>query len=93
MERSLTQCRTIRVFGKVQGVFFRRSAREEARRLGLAGFARNEPDGSVYLEVEGDESALARFVAWCETGPVGARVERVEVREGEPIGHRDFSTR
>ncbi len=89
----MTTHRSIRVFGKVQGVYFRRSAREEARRLGLVGFARNEADGSVYLEVEGDESALVRFAAWCETGPRGARVDRVEVREGVPVGFADFVTR
>lgn len=91
MERPLTQRRTIRVSGKVQGVFFRRSAGEEARRLGLAGFARNEPDGSVSLEVEGEAAALARFVAWCETGPAGARVERVEVADAAPIGDVGFT--
>ncbi len=89
----MTQGRTIRVFGKVQGVFFRRSAREEARRLGLAGFARNEADGSVYVEIEGEEAALARFEAWCETGPPGARVERVEVQMEEPVGYDQFATR
>ena len=87
----MTQRRTIRVFGRVQGVFFRASARDQARRLGLAGFARNEPDGSVFIEVEGDEQALERFVAWCHYGPPDARVERVEVTEGEPIGHVGFT--
>ena len=82
--------RTIRVFGHVQGVFFRASARDEARRLGLAGFARNEPDGSVSIEVEGDERALAQFVDWCHEGPPRARVERVEVQEGEAVGHTGF---
>jgi acylphosphatase len=89
----LTQGRAIRVFGKVQGVFFRRSAREEARRLGLTGFARNEPDGSVYVEIEGEDAALASFAAWCETGPPDARVERVEVTVREPVGYDRFVTR
>ena len=89
----MTQGRAIRVFGKVQGVFFRRSAREEARRLGLTGFARNEPDGSVYLEVEGEDAALAQFAAWCDTGPPGARVERVDVEARVPVGYDHFATR
>jgi acylphosphatase len=82
--------RTIRVSGHVQGVYFRASARAEARRLGLMGFARNEPDGSVLIEVEGEEEALAHFVAWCRVGPARARVERVDVTEDEPRGYVDF---
>ena len=85
--------RTIRVFGHVQGVYFRASARREAWRLGLAGFARNDPDGSVTIEVEGDEEAIARFVAWCHEGPPRARIERVQVEAGEPVGYTDFTVR
>lgn len=80
--------RTIRVEGRVQGVGFRAGAAREARRLGLAGFARNEADGSVAIEVEGEAAALEAFVAWCRVGPSAARVERVEVAvavvAGEP---------
>jgi acylphosphatase len=83
--------RTIRVYGRVQGVAFRVSARREAARLGLVGFARNQSDGSVAIEVEGDEAALAAFVAWCRVGPPAARVERVEVEAGEPKGQTGFS--
>jgi acylphosphatase len=90
-ERVVSGHRTIRVSGRVQGVYFRASARREALRLGLTGFARNDPDGSVTIEIEGDEPALERFVAWCHEGPPRARVERVEVREGESEGYRDFA--
>lgn len=83
--------RTIRVFGLVQGVAFRASARAEAGRLGLLGEARNEADGSVRIEVEGEAGALDAFVAWCRRGPARARVERVEVRAGEPTGYRGFA--
>ena len=89
----MTGQRTIRIFGRVQGVFYRASARDEARRLGLAGFARNEPDGSVLIEAEGDEAALERFIAWCRQGPAGARIERVDVDRGEPRGHAGFTVR
>ena len=72
----------IRVRGKVQGVFFRASTQKKAQELGLQGFVRNEPDGSVYIEAEGDAQALEQLTAWCKTGPERARVEHVETREG-----------
>ncbi len=70
------------VTGRVQGVFFRASAREEAVRLGIDGLARNEPDGSVRIEAEGEPDALDRFVAWCGRGPDFADVKAVTVHEG-----------
>ncbi len=73
---------TIKVTGKVQGVYYRASAAEEARKLGLTGLVRNEPDGSVYLEAEGPEEALQTFVAWCRRGPARAVVKEVLVAEG-----------
>ena len=54
----------IKIIGRVQGVGFRRAARDEARYLGIKGYIRNEPDGSVYLEAEGDELAISQFVIW-----------------------------
>lgn len=83
--------RALRVSGRVQGVSFRAGAQREARRLGLAGFARNEADGTVAIEVEGDEPALDAFVAWCRVGPRGARVERVEVGAGVAEGSEGFT--
>lgn len=85
--------RAIRVSGHVQGVSFRFGAQREARRLGLAGFARNEPDGSVAIEVEGNEAALDAYVTWCGVGPSAARVERVETGSIEPVGEHTFSIR
>ncbi len=67
----------IRVRGKVQGVFFRASTRDVALGLNLRGFVRNEPDGSVYIEAEGPESALQQLLAWCRQGPPRARVTAV----------------
>lgn len=72
---------TIIVTGKVQGVFFRASAKDVADQLNIKGFAQNQPDGSVYIEAEGDEQALANFIAWCKQGPPRAQVTNVEVQE------------
>ena len=86
----MTGHRAIRVYGRVQGVSFRAAARREAGRLGPSGFARNEPEGSVTIEVEGEAPALDAFVAWCRAGPPAARVDRLEVTSGDPVGHRGF---
>jgi acylphosphatase len=78
------------VTGHVQGVFFRAETQREAGRLGVAGWVRNEPDGSVAAHFEGEPAAVDAMVAWCRQGPSRARVERVDVREAEPTGARDF---
>lgn len=75
--------RNIKVTGKVQGVWFRDSTRKKALELGLTGFVRNEADGSVYIEAEGEKDALDKLVAWCAVGPPKAEVERVALAEGE----------
>ncbi|HEY9045889.1 MAG TPA: acylphosphatase [Ohtaekwangia sp.] len=81
---------SIVVSGRVQGVYYRVSAQEAGEKLGLKGFVRNLPDGSVYIEAEGDEKALSEFVAWCEKGPVRARVTDVDVQDGTWQGFTDF---
>ncbi|HAV11046.1 MAG TPA: acylphosphatase [Candidatus Moranbacteria bacterium] len=67
----------IKIFGKVQGVFFRSSARQKAGELGLSGFAENLADGSVEIEAEGEEERLKEFLKWCHSGPERAEVEKV----------------
>ena len=69
--------RRYRVTGKVQGVFFRHSARLEAERLGIRGAARNLPDGSVEVLAAGDAAALDALREWLRRGPPLARVEQV----------------
>lgn len=69
---------SIRVHGKVQGIFFRDSAKIEAERLGIKGFAKNNADGTVYIEAEGEEKTLKEFLDWCSKGPQGAEVQKVE---------------
>lgn len=71
----------IHVRGRVQGVFYRASSRDEARRLGLTGWVRNEPDGRVVLRAAGTDDAVAALIAWCRQGPPQARVSGVDVTE------------
>lgn len=78
------------VSGTVQGVFFRAGARDEARRLRVSGFARNEADGSVLIEAEGPPQAVERFRNWCASGPPRAVVEHVGVGRIAVTGDRDF---
>jgi acylphosphatase len=80
----------IRVQGRVQGVCFRESTRREAQRLGVAGTVRNDPDGSVFIQAEGEEKPLAKLVAWCRTGPPAAEVTRLDVAEGVLRGYDGF---
>ena len=83
--------RRVIVHGRVQGVFFRDSTRERARSHGVAGWARNLPDGSVETVLEGEPEAVERVVRFLQTGPPHADVEQVEVREEEPEGLEGFS--
>jgi acylphosphatase len=85
--------RRVTVQGRVQGVFFRDSARERARAHGVAGWVRNRPDGAVEAVVEGDAEAVERVVRFFHTGPPRARVEDVDVRDEEPEGLTGFDVR
>lgn len=85
---------TIRVSGRVQGVFYRATAADEARRLGVTGWVRNLPDGSVEAEAGGDRASVEAFVAWCRRGPPYARVESVDLRwHDRPTEHAGFEVR
>ena len=77
------------VSGKVQGVGYRFSCMEAAYKHGVKGHVRNQRDGSVYVEAEGSEEALAAFISWCRKGPVWARVSDVVIEEGDI---KDFET-
>lgn len=80
----------IQVFGLVQGVFFRATAKEQADKLEIKGFAENMPDGSVYIEAEGEESDLNQFIKWCHQGPSMAKVEIVEISESINKNFQEF---
>lgn len=81
------------VQGSVQGVFFRAEARERARALGLSGWVRNVPDGTVEAVFEGEPERVSTMVEWCRRGPSGAGVENVDVDWSEPHGEEGFSIR
>lgn len=84
----------VQVRGKVQGVFFRKSTQEQAKKLGLTGFVQNMPDRSVYLEAEGEAQAVKALLTWCHQGPPMACVDTVEVEESRPLGtFSDFEIR
>lgn len=80
----------ITIAGRVQGVFFRASTKRKADELGLSGFVRNEPDGTVRAEAEGDEEGLGPFVHWLHKGPPGAKVEAVATRESAVKNYHGF---
>lgn len=65
--------------GRVQGVFFRDSARRQAKKLGLTGWVTNQADGTVKITAEGPEKDLKQLVEWCYNGPIIARVDKVEI--------------
>lgn len=84
--------RRVRVFGRVQGVFFRAFTRDAAESAGVRGLVRNLPDGSVEAVLEGEESAVRRVIERMREGPPASRVDRVEVEEAAPAGRRGAFT-
>ena len=84
---------TVKVVGRVQGVAFRWYAVQEAERLGVRGWVRNEPDESVAAHLEGEDEAVDAMVAWCRRGPSSASVRAVAVTEARPTGAGSFAIR
>jgi len=76
--------------GRVQGVWYRDSARREAERLGVSGSATNLPDGSVAMDVEGLAADVDAFLTWAADGPPRAKVEALVVEDAEPTGQAGF---
>jgi acylphosphatase len=89
----MTKSLEVGVHGRVQGVSFRYYTEREAARLGVAGWVRNEPDGSVAAHFEGAAADVDALVEWCRAGPPYARVERVETRECTATGAASFEVR
>ncbi len=89
-EPELRSRRHVWVEGRVQGVWFRGSTQSQARQRGVAGWARNLPDGRVEAVFEGSAEAVAALVGFCRRGPPGARVDRLEEIEEPPEGLAGF---
>ena len=79
-----------RVTGQVQGVAFRWHTQEQALRLGVAGWVRNEVDGSVLVHAEGEDDAVDALVEWCRHGPPSARVRDLAARDAAVSGATSF---
>jgi acylphosphatase len=89
----VTVARRVVVHGRVQGVFFRESTRRRAYRAGVAGWVRNNDDGSVEALFEGDPEDVELLVRFAGIGPSGAYVDRVDVEDVEPEDLRGFEVR
>lgn len=89
----MAERRRVVVHGDVQGVFFRDTTRREASGIGVAGWVRNRPDGTVEAVFEGDPDLVEEMVRFAQEGPRGARVERVEQHDEEPEGLTGFQIR
>jgi len=76
-EKIMIETLHILVSGRVQGVFYRASARAEAQRIGLNGFVTNCSDGRVEIVAQGHTDKLAQFIKWCWQGPISAKVDDV----------------
>ena len=80
------------VHGRVQGVFFRETTCQQAKKIGLSGWVRNLADGTVETEFQGEEKMLARMLDWLAQGSSLSHVTRVESREKDPVsGESEFA--
>ena len=89
----MATARHVTVSGRVQGVFFRAWTRQQAEALGICGWVRNCPDGSVEALLEGDEEAMGQLVERMRAGPPGAHVADLSVAESRPTGADRFEVR
>lgn len=85
--------RRIQVQGLVQGVGFRWACRREAERLGVTGWVRNRPDGSVEVSAHGEHAAVLELVGWLRSGPPGARVESLQQTDESEAAPAEFQIR
>ena len=78
------------ITGKVQGVFYRASAKKAAEELGIHGWVKNNPAGDVEIYACGNPAELEKFLSWCRKGPARAVVQAVDVKEAKPQSCPDF---
>jgi acylphosphatase len=89
----MTIARKVRIYGRVQGVFFRQWALNQARALGVSGWVRNNSDSTVEAHLQGEEAAVAKMLAAMHQGPSHAQVEDVHVETIEPEDVSGFSVK
>lgn len=80
----------IKVFGQVQGVGFRYQAKQKADELGISGYVRNNNEGGIDIEAEGEKETLEKFIVWCRRGPTYAQVADVEFEYTDKV--RNFNS-
>ena len=83
----------VRFYGRVQGVFFRANTERKAREMGINGYVKNMPDGSVEAVFEGDETKVKKVIDWCSTKIRAARVTDVDVKYETIEDFNDFEIR
>ena len=85
--------KTLRIIvsGRVQGVFFRASTKAVADQIGIKGIVKNLPDGTVFIEAEGEDFLMEDFIDWCKYGPDDARVDDISIEEIETKNYRNFN--
>lgn len=92
-EKSCIVHYTIRITGKVQGVFYRASTKKVADRLNIKGWVSNQPDGSVLIAAEGEAAQMQSLIEWCHQGPESAQVSEVVCQEKPLEGFQDFTVK
>ena len=80
----------IKIYGEVQGVFFRATAKSVAARLGIKGWIKNTGEGNVEAVIDGEDKAVEEFIAWCGRGPDKSIVTKVDVSTVPPASFEEF---
>ena len=89
----MVETRIFKIYGRVQHVGFRYATNKKALELGICGFVKNMPDGSVYVEAQGSEEKLDAFMLWCKKGPAWAYVNQFITDIAMATVYENFSVR